>query len=86
MEATGPARQELVKVYTAADEMEARMVQELLENAGIESMVNARVAPGLFPTAWGDLARQDILVFAERAEEAKKIIAEQYEAGETEGY
>ncbi len=77
-----PARNELVKVYTAADEMEARMVQELLLNAGIESMLNARVAPGLFPSTWGDLARQDILVFAARAEEAKKIIAEQYEAGE----
>ena len=82
MAAKNPARQELVKVYTAGDEMEARMVQELLENAGIESMLNARVAPGLFPSTWGDLARQDILVFAARAEEAKKIITEQHEAGE----
>jgi hypothetical protein len=77
-----PARQELVKVYTAADEMEARMVQELLENAGIESMLNARVAPGLFPSTWGDLARQDILVFAAQAEEARKVLAEQYQEGE----
>ena len=82
MAAKDPARQKLVKVYTAADEMEARMVQELLENAGIESMLNARVAPGLFPSTWGDLARQDILVFAARAEEAKKILAEQYHGGE----
>ena len=83
--AKGQARQELVKVYTASDEMEARMVQELLENAGIESLLNARVAPGLFPSTWGDLARQDILVFAARAEEARSILAELHEAGEGEG-
>ena len=79
-----PSRQELVKVYTATDEMEARMVQELLENAGIESTLNAEVAPGLFPTRFGDLAKQDILVFAARAEDAKRIIAEQHQTGELE--
>jgi hypothetical protein len=82
MVAQDPAKQELVKVYTAADEMEARMIQELLENAGIESMLNAKVAPGLFPSTWGDLARQDILVFAPRAEEARKIVAEHCQGDE----
>ena len=82
MTAKNPPRDELVNVYRAGDEMEARMVQELLQNAGIESMVNARVAPGLFPSTLGDLARHDILVFTTRADEARKVISEQYPVDE----
>lgn len=71
-----PAQQKLVKVYTAANEMEARMVQEVLSDAGIQSAINAEFAPGIYPAMMGDLARQDILVLESAAPEAERILSE----------
>ena len=75
-DASRKAHEDLVSVYTAADEMEARMVQEVLARAGIESAINAEVTPGLFPAKVGDIAQQDILVLESAADEARRIIAE----------
>ena len=75
------SQQKLVKVFSSQDEIEAGMVQALLRNAGIECMINAEVAPGLFPANFGGLGRQDILVAEGQAEEAARIISEQHEAG-----
>jgi hypothetical protein len=58
--------------------MEARMVQELLANAGIESTINAEVAPGLFPSSFGKLARHDILVLESDEAEARNVISDQH--------
>ena len=71
-----PSQQKLVVVYSTNDEMEARMVQEVLANAGIESMINAEVPPSLFPMNLGELARKDILVAESAAAEAARIISE----------
>ena len=79
---TDLSRQKLVRVFSTQNELEARMVQELLRNAGIESLINAEVTPSLFPMNLGDLAKQDLLVLESDAPEAKRIIAEDYEAGE----
>ena len=79
------SRQKLVTVYSTNDEMEARMVQEVLANAGIESVINAEVPPSLFPLNLGDLARKDILVSESAAAEAARIISElpESEPGDT---
>ncbi len=80
--ATDLSRQKLVRVFSTHKELEARMVQELLRNAGIESLINAEVPPSLFPMNLGDLAKQDLLVLESDAPEAQRIIAEDYGAGE----
>ena len=80
-EATDLARQKLVRVYSTHDELEARMVQDLLQNAGIESLITGEMLPSLYPSNVGDLAKRDILVLESEAEEANRIIAEQHEAG-----
>ena len=73
---TDRSQQKLVKVYSAANEMEARMVQEVLSDAGIASVINAEFAPGIYPAMMGDWARQDILVIESAAPEAARILAE----------
>lgn len=70
------AHEIVVPVYTTNDEIEARMIQELLRNHGIESTINAETAPGLFPMKTGDLAKQDILVLESEVERAMEIISE----------
>ena len=75
---TDLSRQKLSHVYSTHDEMEARLIQELLHNAGIESVINAEVPPGLFPMNMGDLAKQDVFVLESDAKEAQRIIAEQH--------
>jgi hypothetical protein len=75
-EVNSRARQKLVSVHTAANEMEARMIQELLSNAGIESTVNAEFAPGIYPATLGQWARQEIQVIESDAPEARRILSE----------
>jgi len=70
------AQQKLVLVFTTQDEMQARMVQEVLANAGIESMINSEVPASLFPMSLGKLARQDILVLESAAADAARILSE----------
>ena len=70
------SKQKLVKVYSAASEMEARMVREVLDKAGIGSTINAEFAPGIYPSTMGDWARQDILVLESNVPEAQRIISE----------
>jgi hypothetical protein len=68
-------------VFSTNDELEAGMVQELLRNAGIESMINSPLAPGLFPMNVTNLATKEIFVLESEAEAAKRLIAEQHEGG-----
>jgi len=84
IEPTDLSRQKLVRVFSTHSELEARMVQELLRNAGIESLINAEVPPSLFPLNLGDMANEDLLVLESEAEEARRIIAEQHEAGDAD--
>jgi len=76
------SQENAVPVFSTNDEMEARMVQELLQSNGIESAINSESAPGLFPVITGELANQQILVLESEAERACRIIAEEHEAGE----
>ena len=70
------SQQKLVKVFSTQDEMQARMVLEVLENAGIEGLINSEVPSNLFPLNLGKLARRDILVLESAAEEAARILSE----------
>lgn len=62
------------KVHTAATEVEAVMLQGLLEEAGIPVLLRSHLVPGYgtpIPPGWGDL-----LVPDERLGDAKALIAE----------
>lgn len=73
---TDRSRENLVKVFTARDEMEGRMIQELLDGAGIESLINSETAPGLFPSSFGQLGKQDIFVAESQASAARELLSE----------
>ncbi len=75
------SQQRLAPVYSTQDELEARMVQNLLRSAGIESMISGRLLPSHFPLKVGKLAKREILVLESEAEEASRLIAELHEAG-----
>lgn len=79
------SEQKVVKVYSTQDELEARMVQELLRNAGIESMITGEVTQSLYPVNMGALGQRDIFVIESTLKEATRIIAEEYQAGEGPG-
>ena len=78
------AHQKLVTVYTASNEAEGRMVQEVLENAGIKSTINAEMAPGIYPLSLGPWAPQDIQVLESAAAEASRILSELPERDQTD--
>ena len=78
------SQEKLVRVFSTQDEMEARMVQEVLANAGIESMINSEVPSSLFPMTLGNLARQDIFVLESAVAEATRILSELPQANETD--
>ena len=70
------SRQKLVQVYSTQDELEARMIQDLLRNAGIESLISGRLMPSHFPLNVGKLAIRETLVLESEADESRRIIAE----------
>lgn len=78
------SRQKLTTIFSTQDEMEARVVQGLLQAAGIESMMNSELPPNLFPLQMGRIAILDIMVLESQAEEATQLIAQQESEGQTE--
>jgi hypothetical protein len=69
---------ELVKVYSAANELDAEMIKSILEDEGISAMISAetygRLLGGTFGTSGiGDVR---VLVRPEEAERAARIISE----------
>ena len=79
--ATQPqTNQDLVQVFDSEQESEAMVVQSLLESAGIDAMLSGLDAPqDVLPGVGGVVVR----VPADRAEEARQIIAESRAGGET---
>ena len=75
------SRQKLTLVFSTNDELEAGMVQELLRNAGIESLINSPLVPSLFPLNVTSLATKELFVLESEAEAAKRLIAEQHDGG-----
>jgi hypothetical protein len=75
------SREKLTLVFSTNDELEAGMVQELLRNAGIESVINSPLVPSLFPLNVTSLATKELFVLESEADAAKRLIAEQHEGG-----
>jgi hypothetical protein len=64
----------MTAVHTAGSEVEAVMLQGVLADAGIPVFLRSHVIPGYaaaFPPGWGDL-----LVPAERAADARRLLAD----------
>jgi hypothetical protein len=78
--ATQPqTNQDLVQVFDSEQESEAMVVQSLLEAAGIDAMISGLDAPqDVLPGVGGVVVR----VPADRAEEARQVIAESRAGGE----
>jgi len=70
-----PIGEEWVSVYAAQDEMEARIVKAVLEDAGIAVWDKSQIIHSLKATLVGPLAPEELLVFASRADDAREIIA-----------
>lgn len=70
------SREKLVAVYSTHNDLQARMVQDLLRDGGIESLITGEMLPTLYPSNVGDLAKREIMVLESEAQEAGRIIAE----------
>ena len=71
--------QKLVTVYTAANSMEARMVQELLAQSGIESMLHGSIGEtlaGIYGMTSRGWSPREIQVLESDAKEATRILSE----------
>ena len=70
-----PTPRDVVSVHRATTELEAQIIHDLLEDAGIHAMVRSRLVPGydipVPPGVWGD-----VLVRPEDKAEATRLIEE----------
>jgi hypothetical protein len=66
--------QEFVKVYVAADEMEAKIVTSALESAGIRVWDRSQVIHSLKWVTVGPLAPEDLLVLESDVEKARAVL------------
>ncbi len=81
-----PAPDDVVVVHEATREFEAIAIRDLLEGAGIRTMVRSRVMPGYeVRDMWGDKAGvvADILVRPEDEAAARALIVEYLASLET---
>jgi len=68
---------ELVKVYTAAGQLEANVVKSRLESEGIPAMLRYDSASNIYGIYVDGLGQVDVLVPARAAEQAKEILSSQ---------
>ena len=64
----------LVEVYKARTEMEARVIKSKLESFGIPCFLKANAAPSILTFTTDGLAQVKIMCLPEQAEEAAKLI------------
>ena len=82
-----PTPEDVVAVHEATSEFEAIALRDLLEAAGIRTMIRSRFLPASeIPEMWGDKAGvvADILVRPEDEARARALIAEFLASLETE--
>lgn len=73
----GEPDEKLEIVFTTNDDSEALVVRGLLESNGFDVAMSTPEAPiGVFPISSSDLGRVHLFARAERAEEARRLIAE----------
>lgn len=74
-----PPPRDLVSVHMAATEFEARVIHDLLQDAGIGAMMRSYLVPGyeipVPPGMWGD-----VLVRVEDREKAVRVIGDYLDA------
>jgi hypothetical protein len=74
-----PPPQDVVSVHKATTELEAQIMRDMLEDAGIHAMVRSRLVPGydipVPPGVWGE-----VLVRPEDKVEATRLIEEYLDA------
>lgn len=75
------ADREPVSVYTAANAMEAELVRALLETEGIPAYASGQALSSIYGMQVGPLAEVDVMVMAEMAAQAQKIVEERHIAG-----
>ncbi len=75
---------ELIKVYTAAGDLDAEMVKGFLEAQGIKVMLVQESVGRTYGLTVGMLGEVKLLVPSEQAEEAKSLL-EDMEDGDFEG-
>ncbi|MGQ0548823.1 MAG: putative signal transducing protein [Armatimonadota bacterium] len=74
-----PEPQDVATVYEATSEFEAMTIRDLLESAGVRTMIRSRHVPGYdVATMVGDQAGiwADILVLPDQEDEARRLIAD----------
>jgi hypothetical protein len=65
---------DIVQVYRASGELEAQVIRGLLESAGIPSLMQGNAALSIHTFIMDGMGEVNIMVTAERAEEARRII------------
>ncbi len=65
---------EFVPVYVAHDEMESRIVREILKDAGIPVLEVQDIGGQVYPFPVGPLAEETVAVPASRKEEAEQVL------------
>jgi len=66
--------EEFVPVYVAHDEMESRIVREILKDAGIPVLEVQDIGGQVYPFPVGPLAEETVAVPASRKEEAEQVL------------
>lgn len=64
----------LVEVYTASGEIEARLVEGLLELNGIASILRSDAASSVHPFTVDGMGEVKVMVYGSMADEARRII------------
>lgn len=71
----------MAPVYQAQDEMEAEVVREVLESAGIPVLLTGG-ASSVYPVSIGPWAGESIAVPESRLEEAREVLRQALQSGE----
>lgn len=69
-----PNEQRVVSIYQANGELEARVIQSLLESYGIASFLVSHASGSVHPFTIDGLGKVDVVVAEETAQKAKRII------------
>jgi len=73
-------KKNMVPVYRAASEAEARIIKSFLESNGIPCLMKANAAPSVHAFAVDGMGEVTILVWEEDAAKARELIREEEDA------
>lgn len=71
---------EMVEIYRAASEAEARIIKNFLESNGIPCLLKANAAPSVHAFAVDGMGEVAILVWEDMAVKARELIREEEDA------